>query len=129
MKPVWPQRCRVSGREEICIATIPQHSLGRELFHQGVQMPPHWIKVMCLSFYFLVSFLFFLSSPFLEYVFALLKHELSLLLYLNYFYKRNFCDAETVSPDNEIQWNKEVEDAIDDEQAGVTRKDIEVHNF
>ena len=47
-------------------------------------------------------------------------------LYLNYFYERNFCDAETVSPDKEIQGNKEAEGAIDDEQAGVTRKDIEV---
>ncbi|KAL4607377.1 hypothetical protein ACB092_09G169300 [Castanea dentata] len=34
-------------------------------------------------------------------------------------------NQETVSPDNEIQGNKEAEGAIDDE-AGVTRKDIEV---
>ncbi|KAK9987067.1 hypothetical protein SO802_032018 [Lithocarpus litseifolius] len=35
-------------------------------------------------------------------------------------------NQETVSPDNEIQGNKEAEGAIDDEQAGVTRKDFEV---
>ncbi|XP_030927570.1 uncharacterized protein LOC115953889 isoform X1 [Quercus lobata] len=35
-------------------------------------------------------------------------------------------NQETVSPDNEIRGNKEAEGAIDDEQAGVTRKDIEV---
>ena len=88
---------------------------------------------MCLAFFFLVSFsflfLFFFFPPFLECVFALLKHELSLLLYLNHFFERNFCDAETVSPDNEIQGNKEAEGAIDDQQAGVTRKDIEVQTF
>ncbi|GMY24679.1 ras-related protein rab11a [Fagus crenata] len=36
---------------------------------------------------------------------------------------------ETVSPDNKIQGNKEVEGAINDKQAGVTRKDIDAQTF